>query len=114
MNYRAFFPQWNPAWCLYTANPISGFWKSWMSAAEFGLDTQGVIGMRLIKIAFGGPAGAAEWVVMVTEKFVAAAAAQSAGVIALASGKSIDAATELALASVKRRVLANHRRLSGR
>jgi hypothetical protein len=74
----------------------------------------GVIGMRLIKIAFGGPAGAAEWVVMVTEKFVAAAAAQSAGVIALASGKSIDAATELALASVKRRVLANHRRLSGR
>jgi hypothetical protein len=29
---------------------------------EFDLDTQRVIAMRLIKITFGGPAGAAEWV----------------------------------------------------
>jgi hypothetical protein len=95
-------------------NPVFEFWKSWMDAAEFGLDTQRVIAMRLIKITFGGPAGAAEWVGMVAEKFVAAAAAQSAGIIALASGKDIEAAAELALAPVKRRVRANHRRLSGR
>jgi hypothetical protein len=67
--------------------------------------------MRLMKIAFGGPAGAAEWTRMVTEKFVAVAAGQSAGAIALASGKSMDAAAELALAPVRRRVRANHRRL---
>jgi hypothetical protein len=96
------------------ANPIFEFWKSWMDAAEFGLDTQGVIGMRLIKIASGGPAGAAEGVAMVTEKFITVAAAQSAGIIALASGKGIEAAAQLALAPVRRRVRANHRRLSGR
>jgi hypothetical protein len=88
------------------------FWKSWMDAAEFGLEAQGVIGMRLIKIASGGPAGAAEWAGMMTEKFVAAVAGQSAGAIALASGKSMEAAAELALAPVRRRVRANHRRLS--
>jgi hypothetical protein len=114
MDHRPFFPPWNPRWCLYMANPIFEFWKSWMDAAEFGLDTQGVIGMRLIKIASGGPAGAAEWVAMVTEKFVAAAAAQSAGIIALASGKDMEEAAQLALAPVRRRVRANHRRLSGR
>jgi hypothetical protein len=65
------------------------FWKSWMDAAEFGLEAQSVIGMRLIKIASGGPTGAAEWAGMMTEKFVAAAAAQNAGAIALASGKSM-------------------------
>ena len=53
------------------------FWKSWMDAAEFGLEAQGVIGMRLVKIASGGPAGAAEWAGMMTEKFVAAVAAQT-------------------------------------
>jgi hypothetical protein len=88
------------------------FWKSWMDAAEFGLEAQSVIGMRLIKIASGGPAGTAEWAGMMTEKFVAAVAAQSAGAIALASGKSMEAAAELALAPVRRRVRANHRRLS--
>jgi hypothetical protein len=113
MDHRLFFPPWNPRWCLYMANPVFEFWKSWLDAVEFGLDTQGVIGMRLIKIASGGPAGAAEWVAMVTEKFVAAAAAQSAGIIALASGKDIEAAAQLALAPVKRTVRANHRRLSG-
>jgi hypothetical protein len=114
MDYGPFFPQWDKRWCLYTTNPILEFWKSWIDAAEFALDTQGVIGMRLIKIAFGGPAGAAEWAAMVTEKFVAAGAAQSAGVIALASGKGLEAAAELALGPVRQRVRANHRRLSGR
>jgi hypothetical protein len=90
------------------------FWKSWMNAAEFGLEAQRVIAMRLMKIAAGGPAGAAECARMVTEKFAAAAAAHSAGAIALARGNSFETATELALVPLRRSVRANHRRLSRR
>jgi hypothetical protein len=90
------------------------FWKSWMDAAEFGLEAQRVIAMRLMKIAAGGPAGAAECARMVTEKFAAAAAAQSAGAIALARGNSFETAAELALVPLRRSVRANHRRLSRR
>jgi hypothetical protein len=89
-----------------------GIWKSWVDAAEFGFEAQSVIALRLMKIAAGGPSGAAEYARMVSEKFVAAAAAHSAGAIALASGKSFEAATTLALAPVRSHVRANHRRLS--
>jgi hypothetical protein len=49
---------------------------------------------------------------MVFEKFDAAAAAHSAGALALVRGRSVEAAAELAMAPVKRRVRANRRRLS--
>jgi hypothetical protein len=49
---------------------------------------------------------------MVSEKFVAALASQTAAFAALASGKGITTATARALAPVKRTVRANHRRLS--
>jgi hypothetical protein len=88
------------------------YWKSWMEAAQFGLEAQRLIAMRLMKIAHGGPAGAAECSRMVFEKFDAAAAAHSAGALALVRGQSIEAAAELAMAPIKRRVRANHRRLS--
>jgi hypothetical protein len=87
-------------------------WKSWIDAAEFGFEAQRVVAMRLMKIAAGGPAGLAECTQMVTEKFTAAAAAHSAGAIALARGSSFEAATGLALVPVRRSVRANHRRLS--
>ena len=90
------------------------FWKAWMDATEFGLQAQRVIALCLIKLSAGGPAGKAECKRMVTEKLAAAAAAQTAGVIALARGKPIGAAAKLALAPVKHRVRTNHRRLSPR
>ncbi len=89
-------------------------WKSWMDAAQFGLEAHSVMTLRLMKIAGGGPAGAAECARMVSEKFVAAAAAQSAGAIALASGKSLEDAAALAMVPVRSWVRANHRRLSRR
>jgi hypothetical protein len=88
-----------------------GMWKSWIEAAEFGFEAQSVMTMRLMKIAAGGPSGAAEFTRMVSEKFAAAAAAQRAGAIALASGESVEAAANLALAPVRSSVRANHRRL---
>ena len=88
------------------------FWQDWMDAAALGLEAQGVIARRLVKIAAGGPAADAECRRMVEEKFAAAAAAQAAAVGALAVGMSMDAAARLALAPLRRRVRANHPRLS--
>ena len=99
-------------WANRKADLMFGIWKSWVDAAEFGFEAQSVVALRLMKIAAGGPSGAAEYARMVSEKFIAAAAAHSAGAIALASGKSFEAATVLALAPVKSSVRANHRRLS--
>ena len=88
------------------------FWSDWIDAAALGFEAQGVIAMRLIKIAAGGPAAAAECDLMVAEKFAAIAAAHDAASAALLGGKSLQVATTLALAPVRRRVRANHRRLS--
>jgi hypothetical protein len=49
---------------------------------------------------------------MVLEKIDAVTAAHTAGALALAGGKSIEAVTKLAMAPVKRRVRANHLRLT--
>jgi hypothetical protein len=87
------------------------FWKSWIDAAQFGLEAQSVIAMRLMKIATGGQDGAAECTRMVLEKIDAGAAAHTAGALALVGGKSVEAATKLAMAPIKRRVRANHMRL---
>jgi hypothetical protein len=85
--------------------------KSWMDAVAFALETQGVIAMRLIKIASGGPGGAAKCRRMFFEKIDAASSAQTAAFLAFAEGKSIEVATQLAIAPVKRHVRANHARL---
>jgi hypothetical protein len=89
-----------------------GLFELWVDATDFGLQTQHVIAMRLMKIAGGGRAGLAESGRMFAEKFDAVIAAHRAGAIALVGGKSIAVATQLALAPVKRRVSANYRRLS--
>jgi Flp pilus assembly protein TadG len=49
---------------------------------------------------------------MVTEKVNAVADAKTAGALALAQGKSVNAATKRAMAPIKRSVRANHRRLT--
>jgi hypothetical protein len=85
------------------------FWKSWIDAAQFCLEAQSVIAMRLMKIATGGQDGAAECTRMVLEKIDAAA--HTVGALALVGGKSVEAATKLAMAPIKRRVRANHARL---
>jgi hypothetical protein len=87
-----------------------GLFELWMDATDFGLQAQHVVSMRLMKIAGGGRAGVAECGRMFAEKFDAVIAAHSAGAIALVGGKSIAAATRLALAPVKHRVSANYRR----
>jgi hypothetical protein len=89
-----------------------GFWNDWIDAAALGLEAQGVIAMRLMKIAAGGPAADAECALMVTEKLAAITAGQGAAAAALVSGRGFQAATALAMAPIRQRVHANHRRLS--
>jgi hypothetical protein len=87
------------------------FVKSWIDAARFSLDVQTVVAMRLMKIAAGGPDAGREFTRMVAEKFETTVAAQTAGALALADGKSVETATELATVPVKQRVRANRQRL---
>ncbi len=88
------------------------FWNEWIDAARLSVEAQSVIAMRLMKIAAGGEAAAAECKMMVAEKFAAIAAAHDAATAALFSGKTFQTAATLALVPVSRRVRANHRRLS--
>jgi hypothetical protein len=88
------------------------FWNDWIDAAALALEAQGVVAMRLVKIAAGGPAADAECQLMVAEKFAAYAAAHGVATAALASGKSLPDAAALAMAPVRREVHANHLRLS--
>jgi hypothetical protein len=88
------------------------FVKSWIEAAQFSLDVQTVIAMRLMKIAAGGSGAGAEFTRMVVEKFDAVVSAQTAGLLAIAKGKGVEAATELAMVTVRRRVRANRLRLT--
>jgi hypothetical protein len=88
--------------------------KAWMDAVRFNLEVQSVVSMRLMKIAAGGRDGAAEYTRMVQEKPRAAAAAQTAGSLALAKRRSVKAATNAAMVPIKKRVRANRKRLSRR
>lgn len=57
----------------------------WESATMLALDSQSVVGLRLFKLALGGPAAIDEACLMVTEKVMAALQ----GSVTLASGGSV-------------------------
>ncbi len=89
-------------------------WHQWLKAAQFAYEAQWVVALRMLQLAEGGPLAAAEAQRMITEKFAALAAAQTAGALALATGATPSGAATRALAPVKRRVRANRRRLTRR
>ena len=91
---------------------MTSAWTLWREGWQLGLDAQRVIAMRLLRISAGGAVADAECRRMVSEKLVAALAAQTAAFTALSSGKGVSTATARALAPVKQTVRANHRRLS--
>ncbi|HEY5288551.1 MAG TPA: hypothetical protein VIJ59_00830 [Caulobacteraceae bacterium] len=82
-----------------------------MNAWSLGLEASAVIGLRMMKLAAGGPAGAAEAQRMVSEKFRAAASLQS---LALRGGLGLTAsgAASKTLTHYRRKVRANRRRLT--
>jgi hypothetical protein len=87
--------------------PISFFFDF----ARLGVEAWMVMGLRLAKLAAGGPAGAIEAQRMVPEKAAAAFEAQLAAGVALATGVGHAAAGRKAIGRYQRRVRANRRRL---
>jgi hypothetical protein len=86
--------------------------NSWLESVRFACEVQGVISMRLARLAQGGPQAAAEADRMIAEKIDAFADAEVALLNALAHGEGFFVAAERAYAPVRRRVRANNRRLS--
>lgn len=76
----------------------------WYDTAMLGLAAQQVMGLRLMKLSFGGRAAEKEMLRMVSEK---SAAALEAGATMLSSGTA-----EQVVAGYRRRVRSNARRLS--
>ncbi|HTU11948.1 MAG TPA: hypothetical protein VMG08_13745 [Allosphingosinicella sp.] len=90
---------------------------SWMKLAmdswSLGLEASTVIGMRMLKLAEGGPAAAAECDRMVREKLEAAAELQLLAMTGALGATSRRAAGK-AVGHVRKRVRANKKRLARR
>jgi hypothetical protein len=82
-----------------------------LEAWRLGMEASAVIGLRTLRIAHGGPAGAAEAERMVREKVEAAMALQALAVTG-ALGATPASASARTLAHYRRKVRANRRRLS--
>ena len=85
---------------------FGSWYKLGMDATMLAIESQQVIGLRLIALAAGGAAGQAEAQRMVTEKVAAAGEAA----MMMATGAS----TAKVVAGYRRKVRANARRLSKR
>lgn len=71
-----------------------------------------VIGLRMMTLAAGGAKATSEMQLMTVEKLQAASAVMIDNAFALASGKSMEAIGRSTVAHYRRKVRANHRRLS--
>jgi hypothetical protein len=82
-----------------------------MDSLWLGAEAQGVIALRMMKLAAGGPAAAAETQLMIAEKLRAAAEAQTQVLTSLMTGHG-HLAPSRAVAGYRRKVRANRRRLA--
>jgi hypothetical protein len=81
-------------------------------AALLALEAQGVMALRFIRFAAGGPAFQSEKDRMITEKVQALAEAQTAAAIATMRGADSRQVAKKVLGVYKKRVRRNRRRLS--
>jgi hypothetical protein len=81
-------------------------WKSWFELTMLSLEAQSVIGLRLMRLAGGGPLAQVEIERMISEKMGAAIAATNA----LATGGSASAVIEI----YRKAVSKNENRLASR
>lgn len=86
--------------------------KSWFEAWQFTAQAQQVMTLRMMRFWQGDASAGAEAARMVVEKMAAAAEAHGAAAAALMSGQSLTTALSRAATPYRRRVRANHRRLS--
>ena len=97
------------------SNPME-MWNSWFAlssqAARLSLEAQGVMALRLMRIAAGGSGAQSEAQRMVTEKVEAFAEAQAAAAAIAISGGGGRRVTKKVLAVYQKRVRGNRRRLT--
>lgn len=86
--------------------------NTWIESVRFACEVQGVISMRLARLAQGGPDAAVEANLMIAEKFDALADAEAAIAKALSDGEGFLVAAERAYAPVRHRVHENSSRLA--
>ena len=86
--------------------------NAWIESVRFACEVQGVISMRLMRMAQGGPDAAVEANLMIAEKIDAFADAEVALAKALFAGENFMVAAERAYAPVRRCVGANSSRLA--
>jgi hypothetical protein len=91
-------------------------WNAWLAltfqASRLTWDAQGVIGLRLMKLAGGGPAAASEASSMIIEKVAAFSEAQAAALASVLGGRNGAHAMMSVLNVYEKNVRANRRRLS--
>jgi hypothetical protein len=85
--------------------------NGWIESVRFACEVQGVISMRLARLAQGGPQATMEAQQMIAEKMDAFVEAEAAITKALADGEGFMVAVERAYEPVRQRVGANSRRL---
>jgi hypothetical protein len=85
-------------------------WNPWLDAVKFSFEVQNVMALRLLKMAAEGAGSSVERTRMVTENVTAVADAQADDAMGLAQGEIM----KPAMAPIKRRAHANHRRLKGK
>jgi hypothetical protein len=97
------------------SKPLSA-WNAWLAlssqAAMLSLEAQGVVALRIMRLAAGGARGQAEAQRMMTEKFAAFAEAQTAAVAGAIEGTDSHRIGKKVLGVYKKRVRGNRRRLS--
>jgi hypothetical protein len=86
--------------------------NAWIETLRFACEVQGVISMRLMRMAQGGPYAAVEARLMIAEKIDTFTDAEVALARALSDGEGIMVAAERAYAPLRRCVHANSGRLS--
>jgi hypothetical protein len=85
-------------------------WRLYFDSLRLALDAQEVIGMRMTKLAEGGPSVGLEVHRMVSEKAIALWASQTAGAWAMMRGPTV--ASRKAAMPFRRAVRSNQRRLA--
>jgi hypothetical protein len=83
-----------------------------LQTIQLAMEMQGVIALRLMRLAAGGARGRTEASRMVAEKIVAAGEVQMAAASALVTGCRDNAVAGKVLRVLRKRVRANKRRLS--
>jgi hypothetical protein len=97
------------------SNPMQ-MWNDWfalsLQTAKLGWEAQGVMALRVMRMATQPARSQTEARRMVTEKVAALGEAQAAAVVAVVKGGKSDRVAKKVLGVYKKRVSANRRRLT--